>query len=133
MVSCKRCGDPIRFDDDVVSDRTGKRIPLDEDSDEPHNCRESEYFDNKSTIECHYCQSEIVFDVDYVTESGKKIPLDPETWKPHDCVPRRRATSKATCWTCKAKIYFDPAQISEINKKMIPMEVETGERHKCSK
>jgi hypothetical protein len=35
---------------------------------------------------CRYCDEEIVFDDDYVSEySGKKIPLDAETYEPHIC------------------------------------------------
>ncbi|MFL6425104.1 MAG: hypothetical protein ACJ71R_16140 [Nitrososphaeraceae archaeon] len=35
---------------------------------------------------CRYCDEEIVFDDDYVSEySGKKIPLDTETYEPHIC------------------------------------------------
>ena len=35
---------------------------------------------------CRYCDEEIVFDDDYVSEySGRKIPLNPETYEPHMC------------------------------------------------
>lgn len=35
MLQCKLCGDSIHFDDLIVSERTGKKIPLDEGSDYP--------------------------------------------------------------------------------------------------
>jgi hypothetical protein len=37
-LSCRLCGEPIKFDDNHVSERTGKRIPLDVDTQEPHDC-----------------------------------------------------------------------------------------------
>jgi hypothetical protein len=42
---------------------------------------------------CKYCDEEIVFDDDYVSEySGKKIPLDAETYEPH-IVHKKRMTN----------------------------------------
>jgi hypothetical protein len=39
---------------------------------------------------CRYCNEEIAFDDDYVSEySGKKIPLDPETHEPI-CVQKKK-------------------------------------------
>ena len=37
-LSCRQCGEPIRFDDKHVSQRTGKKIPLDVETNEPHDC-----------------------------------------------------------------------------------------------
>ncbi|MFL6424402.1 MAG: hypothetical protein ACJ71R_12525 [Nitrososphaeraceae archaeon] len=37
-LACRLCGKPIKFDDNHVSERTGKRIPLDVDTQEPHDC-----------------------------------------------------------------------------------------------
>jgi hypothetical protein len=40
-------------------------------------------------VYCKYCDEEIVFDDDYISEySGKKIPLDAETYEPHICPER---------------------------------------------
>lgn len=40
---CNRdCGTDIYFDDDKLS-KTGKKIPLDVDTDEPHDCPNSSY------------------------------------------------------------------------------------------
>jgi hypothetical protein len=35
---CRLCGEPIKFDDKHISERTGKKIPLDVDTEEPHDC-----------------------------------------------------------------------------------------------
>ena len=37
-ISCRQCGQPITFDNKHISQRTGKKIPLDVDTQEPHNC-----------------------------------------------------------------------------------------------
>jgi hypothetical protein len=38
LLSCRLCGQAIKFDDKHVSHRTGKKIPLDIDTEEPHDC-----------------------------------------------------------------------------------------------
>ncbi|MGH9877426.1 MAG: hypothetical protein ACRD5H_07290 [Nitrososphaerales archaeon] len=38
-IECKFCGDDIYFDDDHISD-SGKKIPLDHVTGEPHDCPE---------------------------------------------------------------------------------------------
>lgn len=35
---CRLCGERIQFDDKHISERTGKRIPLDINTEEPHDC-----------------------------------------------------------------------------------------------
>jgi hypothetical protein len=37
-LSCNLCGEPIKYDDKHVSQRTGKKIPLDIETNEPHDC-----------------------------------------------------------------------------------------------
>jgi hypothetical protein len=37
-IASKLCRVPIKFDDKHVSQRTGKKIPLDFDTEEPHDC-----------------------------------------------------------------------------------------------
>ena len=34
---CRLCGKPIKFDDKWVSERTGRKIPLDPGTNEPHD------------------------------------------------------------------------------------------------
>jgi hypothetical protein len=35
---CRQCGQPITFDNKHISQRTGKKIPLDPGTNEPHDC-----------------------------------------------------------------------------------------------
>ena len=37
-ISCRQCGQPITFDNKHISQRTGKKIPLDIETNEPHDC-----------------------------------------------------------------------------------------------
>jgi hypothetical protein len=37
-IPCRLCGKPIKFDERRVSHRTGTKIPLEPDTDEPHKC-----------------------------------------------------------------------------------------------
>jgi hypothetical protein len=37
-LSCRQCGKPITFDNKHISQRTGKKIPLDVETNEPHDC-----------------------------------------------------------------------------------------------
>jgi hypothetical protein len=41
----------IDFDNDIVSERRGKRIPLQEGSDNPHNCAERKRLNRHDTCE----------------------------------------------------------------------------------
>ena len=68
--------------------RTGKKIPLDVDTGEPHDCPENPYHGNNNNrlLECWTCGEQITFSDKMVSKkSGKKIPLDPKTMKPHNC------------------------------------------------
>ena len=84
-LQCRRCGKKIKFDDKRVSQRTGKKIPLDVDTDKPHNCTYHQYQleqqqspqRGRRYLQCSKnCGSEIHFDVNTKTQSGKWIPLD---------------------------------------------------------
>jgi hypothetical protein len=37
-LSCRLCGKPVMFDDKHVSQRTGRKIPLDIETNKPHDC-----------------------------------------------------------------------------------------------
>ena len=37
-ISCRQCGQQITFDNKHISQRTGKKIPLDIETNDPHNC-----------------------------------------------------------------------------------------------
>jgi predicted nucleic acid-binding Zn ribbon protein len=83
MTECKLCGEPIHFNNDIVSERTGKKIPLDE-TDEPHNCPGWKA-QHRKYYNCKDCGAEIYFDEVHISKSGKHIPLDKETGEPHQC------------------------------------------------
>ena len=82
---CKYCNEEIAFDDDYISECNGKKIPLDTDTMEPHDCPDSPYHHQNRIVECWNCGEEITFADDMVSKSRKKIPLDPETYHPHWC------------------------------------------------
>ena len=88
MYNCKYCDAELTFDSEYVSERTGKKIPLDVDTGEPHDCPENPYHGNNNNrlLECWTCGEQITFSDKMVSKkSGKKIPLDPKTMKPHNC------------------------------------------------
>jgi hypothetical protein len=109
---CYLCGKPIKFDNEHISERTGKKIPLDEETSEPHDCpvrsqrqqRQSQQeqpkkLDNQFSEQpaekqqqqrryhqCNKgCGQEIYFDPDNKSQSGKWIPLSKDTGQPHQC------------------------------------------------
>lgn len=43
MPSCKKCGEPIVWNRDHYAE-TGKWVPFDEETDEPHNCLARDYY-----------------------------------------------------------------------------------------
>ena len=59
------------FDDDIVIKKTGKRIPLDGDS-EAHRCPNSEWKRNRCYVNCKNCNNEIFFDAE---AKSKFIPI----------------------------------------------------------
>jgi predicted nucleic acid-binding Zn ribbon protein len=101
---CYSCGKPIKFDNEYISERTGKKIPLDAETNEPHNCRvrrsqqgqqQSQrqqppaQQQEKQQMRYHLCNKgcgqEIYFDANTKSQSGKYVPLDKETGTPHQC------------------------------------------------
>jgi hypothetical protein len=84
-IYCKLCERKITFDDEYVSEKTGKKIPLDPETAEPHECPVWK-LNNRKYHDCRKgCGSKIYFDEDQRTESGKWIPIDKETDEPHEC------------------------------------------------
>ncbi len=102
-ITCRLCGQAIKFDDKHVSQRTGKKIPLDPGTNEPHDCpvrRDQPVQQQQSQLQgqqsyqqqerryhqCNKgCGQEIYFDVNSKSHSGKYIPLDKKTGLPHQC------------------------------------------------
>jgi hypothetical protein len=101
---CRLCGERIKFDDKHISERTGKRIPLDLDTEEPHDCparkaaefpatgnsspssQSQEQTQQKRYYQCNKgCGQEIYFDASNKSQSGKFIPLSKDTGLPHQC------------------------------------------------
>jgi hypothetical protein len=94
-LTCRLCGQPITFDNKHISQRTGKKIPLDPGTDEPHDCpvrRDQpqqqllQEPQQRRYLQCNKgCGNEIYFDTNNKSQSGKYIPLDKETGEPHQC------------------------------------------------
>ena len=51
LLYCRYCDEEITFDDDHVSEYSGKKIPLDVDTMEPHDCQEKENQDQEEEYE----------------------------------------------------------------------------------
>ncbi len=97
-LSCRLCGQPIKFDEKWVSERTGKKIPLDPGINEPHDCpvrrdkqqqqgqqpQQSYQQKQRRYHQCNKgCGQEIYFDANNKSQAGKWIPLGKETRLPH--------------------------------------------------
>jgi len=104
-LSCRLCGQSIKFDDKWVSERTGKKIPLDPGTNEPHDCpvrrdqpqkQQGQIQQPQQPQQRHYymcnkgCGQEIYFDANNKTQSGKWIPLDKDTGLAHQCQQQYR-------------------------------------------
>jgi hypothetical protein len=100
-LACRLCGNPIKFDDKWVSERTGKKIPLDPGTNEPHDCPvrrdqpqqqqgqpqpQQTQQTQRRYLQCNKgCGNEIYFDANSKSQSGKWIPIDKDTELPHQC------------------------------------------------
>jgi signal recognition particle subunit SEC65 len=92
-LACRQCGEPITFDNKHISQRTGRKIPLDVATNEPHDCpvrREQQQSEQqpqqKRYPQCNKgCGQEIYFNANSKSQSGKWIPLDKDTGLPHQC------------------------------------------------
>jgi hypothetical protein len=104
-LSCRLCGQLIKFDDKHVSESTGKKIPLDVDTDELHDCpiwkngqlqqqqsqqqgqsQQQPQQTQRRYYQCSKgCGQEIYFDASNKSQSGKWIPLSKDTGLPHQC------------------------------------------------
>jgi hypothetical protein len=103
---CYLCGKPIKFDNEHINERNGKKIPLDAESNEPHNCpvrrsqqeqqsqppqlqqqpSQQQEYQERRYHQCNKgCGREIYFDANSKSQSGKFIPLDKDTGLSHQC------------------------------------------------
>jgi hypothetical protein len=133
MTSCLRCQDPIYFDPSWVSEKTGRKIPLDEYSGQPHQCPKSEF----KKPHCKYCHAEITFSDNFLSKNGKRIPLDLDMQN-HQCEQGQKAWEEKkknprsyNCRLCNEAIYFDE-RTADSGKK-VPIEVLTDKPHDCPK
>lgn len=78
MIRCRQCGDLIEWRHNHRS-ITGKYIPIDYVSGEPHRCESND-------VPCLTCGEPITFDSDFTSDSGKMIPLEPENGDHHRCL-----------------------------------------------
>ncbi|MGA9845137.1 MAG: hypothetical protein WBQ25_22765 [Nitrososphaeraceae archaeon] len=86
MLNCKFCQQELTFDDEHVSPKSRKKIPLNPDTMSPHRCEESlNAWRRDHQLKCRQCGTEIYFDNNVTSESGKLIPLESATEAPHDC------------------------------------------------
>ena len=93
LLSCRLCGQAIKFDDKHVSQRTGRKIPLYIYTEEPHDCpvwKGSQQYQpqqpqqtQRRYYQCNKgCGQEIYFDANNengLSQSGKWIPLSKGT------------------------------------------------------
>jgi hypothetical protein len=99
-ILCRQCNQPIAFDNKHISQRTGKKIPLDPETNEPHDCpvrrdqpqqKQGQIQQPQQQIQRRYlqcnkgCGNEIYFDANNKSQSGKWVPLDKDTGQPHQC------------------------------------------------
>jgi hypothetical protein len=86
---CYLCGKPIKFDNEYINERTGKKMPLDKDTNEPHNfavrslrqeqqqSQQQQPSQQQESQERRYhqcnkgCGQEIYFDASNKSQSGK--------------------------------------------------------------
>ena len=103
-LQCRRCGQAIKFDDRHVSQKTGKKIPLDAQTGQRHDCpalaqpqqpqqkllqpqQQQPTEKGKRFLKCSKgCGGEIYFDVNTKTTTGKWMPISKATGLPHQCL-----------------------------------------------
>ena len=94
-LTCRLCNQPITFDNKHISQKTGKKIPLDPGTNEPHDCpvrrdqpqqQQQSQPQQRRYLQCDKgCGKEIYFDANNKSQSGKWIPIDKQTELPHQC------------------------------------------------
>ena len=94
---CRLCGERIKFDDKHISEITGKRIPLDVDTERPHDCparrdqqqqvqQSQQQPQQRRYHQCNKgCGQQIYFDANNKSQRGKWVPLDKQTGQPYLC------------------------------------------------
>jgi hypothetical protein len=89
MANCKLCDHEIIFDDWHVSQKTGKKIPLDVYTEQPHDCpiwkQQQRYNRRRHYYPCRNCSADIYFDNAQKSKNGIWVPIDKQTCTPHHC------------------------------------------------
>src|SRR5919206_2936335 len=91
-ILCRQCNQPIAFDNKHISQRTGKKMPLDIETNEPHDCPvrgdqpQQQQVQQMQKIQRRYLQcnkgQEIYFNANSKSQSGKWIPIDKDKGQP---------------------------------------------------
>lgn len=124
---CKDCDEELYLDYNVTSP-SGKRIPLEMDSQSPHNCSMREQFVYESPpFLCEACGQSLYVTDRALSKYGKRIPLNLANDQPHYCPNRKHSFP---CKHCKKEIYLDHAILSK-NGKRIPLDATNGMPHDC--
>ena len=87
MLTCKFCEQSITIDYEHISQKSGKKIPLDPNSKEPHHCEKSfNAWCKDHPLICRYChETKIYFDDNVRSDNGKRIPLEQDSGEAHNC------------------------------------------------
>lgn len=79
-------------------------------------------------IPCRYCDGDIYFDDDHISDSGKKIPMDAETEEPHSCPgrayarERRQALNEDQNYTQSANERALAERVTQLEKRVKSLE-----------
>jgi hypothetical protein len=84
MASCNYCRAELTFNDAIVSQRSGKKIPLSLNGD-PHRCGAWEVQHIRYYPCRNNCGAKIYFDENQKSKNDKWVPIDAETGAPHKC------------------------------------------------
>jgi hypothetical protein len=123
---CNDCGARLYLSYDRVSP-SGKRIPLEVQTREPHNCPQREFTYESDPFPCKDCGVEIYVTDERLSKNSKRIPINEANDESHQCVNRRNNFS---CKMCKAQIYLDPSRTSKSGRR-IPLDAVDGLPHQC--
>jgi hypothetical protein len=86
MPACKLCQMEIFFDDWHISPKSGKHIPLDKSTEQPHQCPVWQA-QSRRYQSCNKCGAQIYFDDKAVkSKNGKWVPQSKITGGPHQCL-----------------------------------------------
>ncbi|HEY7108914.1 MAG TPA: hypothetical protein VH415_05785 [Nitrososphaeraceae archaeon] len=83
---CEKCHKVQITFDETKRAESGKLIPQDVKTKQPHDCPIT------SSFPCMWCHIRIYLDKTIVSKNGKRIPLDFATEEPHFCPKRPRRT-----------------------------------------